>query len=154
MRRIAELSATDLEGALRQAKDAAGFYVSEGHTSRELSWYLPTYLTGGKAAVLFAAEDFGIRVKTMAQLRESSNFHKVLSESVSIRRCWGPLGFFSALLLERLEDGERFNCCVRCHRVIAGKKGKKYCNQQDNSTCFAARRASDQRRSRKRPPLG
>ena len=148
MRQIAEQSGRDLERALQKAKENAGSYLSQGRSSLEWTWLRPTYLAGGEKAVVFEAEDFNIQGSSLDELLKHREFRRRMSEAVSVRRVWGPLGLLWELLIQRLEDGQRFGSCEKCGRMIDGRKGKKFCGSEDNPECFRGRRASDQRKSR------
>lgn len=113
-------------------------------------WFWPTVIGGGEDAVLFAAETFGFTARKMLDLTTDPGFQKHLRKRVSIRRAWGPLGLFWALLLERLESLQSFLVCERCQRPIVGKKGKRFCSSKDNPACYLKRRASDRKHSRSR----
>ena len=84
----------------------------------------------------------------MKEALEQDSWRKWLEESVPIRRAWGAVGLFWALLLDRLEARRPFVICERCGRIISGKAGKKFCGKADDAECFNGRRAVDQRRSR------
>jgi hypothetical protein len=150
MRAIAKQSSQDVLGAMTRARETAGAYVFDGHTSRLWSWFWPTYAEGKEDAVLFGAENFGVEARSLAELSKDDGFSRAMAEPVPIRRAWGPLGLFWALLLDRLEEGARFNSCGRCHRIVEGKRGKRYCSKSDNPECFRERRAADKQRSRQR----
>jgi hypothetical protein len=150
MRTIAKQSALDPVKARRDARQECGSYLLDGKTSRYWSEFAPLYAEGGEEAVLFRAEDHGIRAANFQELLGSAQFWHAMSEVIPIRRAWGPVGLFWALLLDRLEGGARFGACERCGRLIEGKKGKKFCGPKDNSECHAGRRAADQRKSRAR----
>jgi hypothetical protein len=150
MRAIAKQSSRDVLGARMRALEAAGDYVFDGYTSRRWSWFWPTYAEGKEDAVLFGAEKYGATARSFAELSADDRFSRAMAELEPIRRAWGPVGLFWALLLERLDQGTSFHACERCHRIIAGKKAKRYCNKSDNPECFKARRAADQRKSRER----
>ena len=144
---IARQSETDLAGATIRAKRLAGYFVFEGHTSL-WSAVMPTYAAGGEEAVLAKVEDFGIIPKTFAELSENSEYRRKLAERIEIRRAWGPLGLFWALLLDQLESRLSFRSCRNCQRIIGGSKGKHFCGPDDDPACFKRRRAADKRRSR------
>ncbi len=148
MREIAETSSNDPARALSLARENARGFVSEGTTSREWEWFLPTIDKGGTKAVVFQAEYFGITAKGWPDLRDRDEFKALLAQSVPIRRVWGSLGLFWALLLEQLEDHRQFLACQKCGRLIGGKKGKTFCGREDSVQCFLNRRASDKRKQR------
>ena len=150
MAAIARQSTTDLAGAIIRARQDAGAYLFEGYTSREWAWFWPTCLCSGDDAVLFEAEEFRSKARTVAELFKNTTFRKAMAQAVYIRRAWGPLGLFWALLLEQLENHQIFSSCQRCQRIIEGKKGKRFCGREDNHQCYSNRRAADQRSSRAR----
>jgi hypothetical protein len=150
MQAIAKQSSQDPFGALTRAREAASAYVFGGYTSRRWSWFWPTYAAGKEDAVLCGAEDFGVKARSFDELSKDDLFSRRMAERVQIRRAWGPLGLFWALLLDRLEGQVRLHSCGRCHRIIEGRKGKKYCSKSDSPECFRERRAADKQRSRQR----
>ena len=150
MRRVVKMSGEDPVGALAKARELGGRFLFEGQTTLEWQWFWPALDHGGSKAVVFEAEDFGIRAYDWAGLRDHPDFRKLLAKPVATRRVWGPLGLFWSLLLEQLEEHRYFESCQSCGRIIAGKKGKKFCSPEDNPKCHSRRRATDQRRSRGR----
>jgi hypothetical protein len=152
MRTIAEAYDEDPQRARSEAIRLARSYVLEGHSSRLWAWLWPICLGDGDEAMCFAAEDLGFAAPSPSELFGTAEFRKAMNESIPIRRVWGPLGLFWALLLEILEGHEAFRACGRCGRFIRGKRGKMYCGRHDNPVCYAQRRSLDQRRSRRRRP--
>jgi hypothetical protein len=150
MQTIAKQNSRDVLGATTGALERAGAYVFEGYTSLRWSWFWPTYAEGKDDAVLFGAENFGVRARSLAELSKDDRFSRRMAERVLIRRAWGPLGLFWALLIDRLEEHASFHSRGRCHGIIEGKKGKAYCSQSDNPECFGHRRAADKQKSRQR----
>jgi len=150
MAALARNSAKDPVGARAQAKQEASAYVCEGWTTRSWIWFWPTYLSEGEEAILFKAEDFGAKVESIRELNHDASFQRAMKERLTIRRAWGPLGLFWALLLESFEKHWTFKGCERCQRLITGKANKRFCGLQDDEKCYAARRALDQRESRNR----
>jgi hypothetical protein len=148
MAAIARQSAEDPSGALIRASQIAQMYVFQGHSSGEWTWFWPTSLGEGEEALLFKAEDHGFKVVSPNDLFTDPANRKLLTERIPIRRAWGPLGLFWALLLMQLEEHKPFRICARCHRIIQGQLRKKYCGPQDDPDCFNKRRKTDQRRSR------
>jgi hypothetical protein len=152
MRQIAQQSAHDSEGALQKAKDAAAQYVTEGQTTQELAWFLPTLAKEGRKVALDHA---WLRLnlpeyRTPHEAMQSSEWKKEMEKLVPIRRAWGVLGLLWVMLLDRLEDGRIFQACERCNRIIGGRRGKRFCGSEDNRACFQQRRAADRQRERAR----
>jgi hypothetical protein len=150
MVKVARLSETDLSQAVIIAKQEASEWVFQGIAVREQAWFWPTYIVDGEEAVLFGAQDYGVSARSIGELFKNADFRRIMSERIEIRRAWGPLGLFWALLLEKLESRQSFSSCQNCGRLIQGKKGKRLCGSTDNLKCFSQRRAADQRRSRSR----
>jgi hypothetical protein len=149
MKQIARQSGHDPDGAIATARLAGGDYLSGGHSSLEWLWLRPALTHRGPETVLFEAEDHGFRSRNVGALLKMPDFRRKMDERVPIRRLWGPLGMFWALLLDRLESGQLFHRCQKCGRTLSGRKGKKFCSQSDNPPCFAERRAGDKQRSRR-----
>ena len=148
MRSIAKKSVDDIQGAVTEAARMAAGHVFVGHTYRALSWFCTLYEEGGNDAVVFKAEDLGFRGKDANDLWRTPKFRSFMSERIPIRRAWGAVGLFWALLLDRLEEGRSFRICACCSRIISGRSDKTFCSRPDNPECFAQRRATDKRRSR------
>jgi hypothetical protein len=53
LKQIAGLSSRDARRAIQRAKDAAGYSVSDGHTSYELGCFLPKFEESGEEAIRF-----------------------------------------------------------------------------------------------------
>lgn len=151
---VARLSATDLNGALEEARTQARPYISDAWIPRALSWLGPTAVGGrdrgnAEEAVLTEAESrFGISFESLEDARKSPQWRDVLETREKVSRVWGMTGLFWALLIEQLETGRRFNECYDCGRIIHGRKGKRYCGRVDDPACYRRRRAADKRRSR------
>jgi hypothetical protein len=148
MAMVAKESATDPIGALRRAREQATAYVLEGHSTLRWTWLWPTYLYDGEPAVLFEAEDRGIKANSLSELSKNAKFQKAMMQPIQVRRAWGPTGLFWALLLEQLEGLTPVDRCQLCGRVITGKRGKQFCGKQDSAKCYRRRRALDQQRLR------
>lgn len=147
MRQIAALSSTEPR-AIQMAKDAAGSSISEGHTSFELGWFWPTLLGNGPEAIRFRLEEFGIKPATIEELSKNDQFKNLMGKRMEIRRAFGPVGLFWALLIEWLEKFKPFSSCRNCGRLIQGKKGKKYCSRAENPDCYRHMQAIRKQKSR------
>jgi hypothetical protein len=148
MAMTARQSAEDPSGALMHARQLARTYVFDGHSSRKWTWFLPTSLGEGDEALVFKAEDHGFSVRSPDDFFTNPQNLRLLNERIPIRRAWGPLGLFWALLLAQLEEHKPFRVCANCHRILRGQQRKKYCSPGDDQECFNKRRKIDQRRSR------
>jgi hypothetical protein len=168
MAAIATMSETDLDLAVHLAREGAAPFVSSGRSTWADAWVKPTLLSDGPEPILFRAETIGVpdadlneayeerRAGKLSNARlaeilgRSAEFRRALSEPVVVRRAWGAVGLFWALLLDELEGRRRFATCGHCGRILRGKRGKQFCGRDDNDKCYLARRAADQRRSRGR----
>jgi hypothetical protein len=153
MTAIARQSADNPEAALHRAQSASARYISEGRTTWPLMAFWPMYQQRGKDEALFLAEaSLGVEAHSMAELARSGTW-QALEETehpVPIRRAWGAQGLFWALLLERLEAGQRFRVCKRCGRIIQGTSAKDFCSPADNELCYRERRTESKRHERMR----
>jgi hypothetical protein len=148
---LARKSRGDLTGALLDSKAAASRYVTDGETTLWSSWFLPIFAAEGIDGALIAAEArYDVQAANLKEVFQSEPLQQALSETVPIRRAWGAIGLFWALLLERLEEGRSFQSCERCGRIIQGKRGKRFCGRDDDLQCYRQRRATDRRRERQR----
>jgi hypothetical protein len=173
---IAARSANDPAGALQEAREAAGPYVGVGVTTYELSWFMPAlialpqttekekqrYLAEGRSledltwdlAFEGARERFGLEAQDYGEAVRSGEWKRKMRAPIPIRRAYGAVGLFWALLLDRLEASVPFQKCERCHYLLEGKrrgkKTKRVCGPQDNKGCYNQRKAKDMRRSRAR----
>jgi hypothetical protein len=157
---IARRSTSGFDGAFQEAKDAAAIYLSEGWTTREFSWLWPSFAELGSPGLyppLAVALDAVAQRGASFKLNDARNFQEALSskawrevmrERLSIRRVWGVTGLCWALFLEQFENSLHVRTCARCGRVIKGKRGKRFCNRQENERCFQDRAAERQRKSR------
>jgi hypothetical protein len=149
MAAIARRSEDDPEGALREAREAARLYVTEGDAPLEWAWFWPTLRQRGVEGLLLEAIGrFRLTAGDLAEACRSEAWRGVMQQKVPVRRAWGALGLFWALLLDRLETYQPLPRCQWCGWYLRGKRGKENCGPQDNKLCFHARRAKDQRRSR------
>jgi hypothetical protein len=157
MEMLARRSRPELAEILKAATSSAHPYLFDGHSIVEHSWFRPTLEHKGIKHVLFKAEDRGLGVSGRSldenalneALKEEAS-QKWLAQPVPIRRVWGGVGLFWALLLERLQAQRAFGVCRQCGRIISGKETKRFCSESDDAECFRSRRAIDQRRSRNR----
>jgi hypothetical protein len=74
--------------------------------------------------------------------------------SIPIRRAYGAVGLFWALLIDRLEASLPYQICERCRYLLEGKrrgkKTKRMCGPHDNRRCYNERKAANMRDSRRR----
>lgn len=165
MAEIAKTSTNDLQTALQEAKSFAAPYLTDGETTLRDVRFWPTLVKEGMDAILFRADDLGLpgfssgdkadREKVIGDLDKayrSPEWRKYLKQPVPIRRAWGVVGLFWALLIDRLEENRNFLVCERCGRFLGGKKDKRFCGPKDDRACFNTRRADDKRRSRENKP--
>jgi hypothetical protein len=149
MKNIAKRSTDDLAAALQEARDLARPYISEGRTSKEFAWLGPVLQEKGEKGALRAALfDSRQEFASLKAAASSPAWKAEMGKIVSVRRAWGVLGLFWALLIDRLEVGLTFESCDRCGWNLSGKRGKRYCGRDDNKDCFNQRRADDRRRER------
>jgi len=138
--------------AALKAHAAASPYVAEGDTTVELLHFLPA-LARGPDVAWGAAErlkllDKAPEATACRDLRaaySSAPWQNVLNRRIPVRRCWGPIGLFWALLIGRLEQKDRPRTCGRCGRIIWGSTAKQFCGDADNVDCFRARRAAQRK---------
>ena len=148
---LARKSQADLTSTLLDSKAAAGRYVTDGEATLESSWFWPIFAAEGIKGALFATEArYDVYATNLKEIFQSEPLQQALSETVPIRRAWGAIGLFWALLLERLEEGRSFQVCERCGRIIQGKRGKRFCGRNDDLRCYRQRRTTDRRRERRR----
>jgi hypothetical protein len=156
MAKIARQSASDPQGALRAAALGAHPHIFQGCATLKDSWFYPALKHKGLRNVFFKAEDHGLSLRSGSSWNEErlkealkqDDWRKWLAQTVPIRRVWGAVGLFWALLLDRLEERQPFGICERCGRIITGKRGKRFCGKGEDGRCFNNRRAIDKRRSR------
>jgi hypothetical protein len=171
MQEIVQVSANHPRDALKRAQILMVPYVQEGYSRREDAWFLPTMCERGKRDGLqwvvrevsarakisssngFSREftSYGLRdAASIDEVLASPGWHELLREEIPVRRAWGPIGLFWALLLNDLEQRVTYRSCERCGWVIRGRHGKRLCGPDDNGECYRGRRRQDQRRSRDR----
>jgi len=171
MREIAAMARTDSQRAVREATALASPYVSEGYSTAELTWFLPRVVERGPGeGLMWLVEEppthpFSPGTSLRAQFKKrvlatsltvdeflaTAEWGRFRLSQVPVRRAWGPIGFFWALLIDSLESQEdRRGGCERCGGVVIGDKRKRFCGPRDNPDCCRERRAEDQRRSRAR----
>jgi hypothetical protein len=152
MAEIARRSHQDLEGAIRDARNLAAPYLSDGETTLELARFRPIFLKGGSEGLLFDLYGrFDLYADTLEEAFKMDEWREVMDRRVPVRRAGGALGLFWALLLEHLEGGRTFRVCQRCGRIFRGKRDKQFCGPREDLKCYRARRASNKRRERGRP---
>ena len=153
MSSIAKQSASDPRGALSRATTLAAPHLSDGYSTRALTWFLPTLQEVGEVRIVIARgathrlDDAG----TWEEVGKSEAWRAKMTEPVPVLRAWGALGLFWALLLERLESGRPLRICELCGRTLEGTRRKQYCGRNENLDCYRQRRTADRRRERERP---
>jgi hypothetical protein len=173
---VAERSANDPAGALQEAREAAAPYLGVGVTTHELSWFMPTLIAlfhtineetlsvqaqGRPVEILqrdlafdLARERFGLEARDCVQALRSGEWARKMRASIPIRRAYGAVGLFWALLIDRLEASLPYQACERCHCLLEGKrrgkKTKRVCGPPDNKACYDRRMAAKMRASRRR----
>jgi hypothetical protein len=149
MYRVLARSAEDLQGALQEVQNLAVRYVTQGTTWRGFVDFFPDLITRGEPHALAAAAKLhapqAVSLSVAWQVPAWDAWMKI---PLKIRRAWGPIGLFWALLLEQLESGGRSLECEDCHRIISGKKGKRFCGPGDDLACYARRLARNKRKER------
>jgi hypothetical protein len=177
---IAARSANDPVGALQEAREAAGPYLGVGVSNHELSWFMPTltaiphtvdeetlrkraqgrpsdgliWALAFDLAFDLARERFRLEAHDYVQAVRSGEWKRKMRAPIPIRRAYGAVGLFWALLLDRLEASVPFQKCERCHYLLEGKrrgkKTKRLCGAHDNKVCYNRQKAEQMRRSRAR----
>jgi hypothetical protein len=152
MTRFAQLSRRDAQGALRKAHDAAAPYLSKGLSTHELVCYFPTLVReDANIALRHAWLQLNLPAfREPEQLLRSPAWREAMETPVPVRRAWGVLGLFWALLLGEFERGVKYGACERCGRVFGGQRSKQFCGRGDDINCYHERRASDRQREREK----
>ncbi len=146
-------SRSDLKGALKRARNLSSDYVTEGQSDLGHCWFLPTLAEVKDVdLVIQRAETYRLTdARTWDEVAKSPEWRNTMTSPIPIRRVWGPIGFFWALVLDRLENAQPQVFCERCGMIIEAKtRRKKFCSREENEECFLARRAADRRRGRAR----
>ena len=149
-RKAALLSQEDLEGALEYLHQIASGHSSPSRARRLDSWFAPQLQEKGLGGVLFEIEGrFGLSLDA-STLHESAEFVELIHEKEATRRCRGALGLFAALLIDELENNQRFLECQRCGKVLRGTRKLQFCRRKDDPECWRSRRREDKKRERER----
>jgi hypothetical protein len=127
MARLARLSRSDLQSALREARLGSHPYLSRGDTTVEHGWFRPTLKRKVVKHVLLKAEGRQLYVpsrerrmpdeKALKEALKRKDWQDWLSERVPIRRAWGAVGLFWTLLLDHLEAQRSIICCLSTLRA-------------------------------------
>jgi len=151
MRDVFARSAVDLLGALQEAQTRAARYVTQGTTWGGFVDFFTDLITHGEPHALEEAVKHRAPQAVSRQVAwQVPAWHAWMKKPQTITRAWGPIGLFWALLLEQLESGRRGSECEDCHRVNPGKRGKRYCGQIDDYSCYNRRRTRNKRNERER----
>ncbi len=152
MRSVVEQARSEPVAALQRARAVASPYLDTGRTTRTWSWLMPQfYETNDWKTVIQRGAMLGLNdVRKWEELKDSEAWRKAMTEWIDIRRAWGPIGFFWALLIDRLESAQTARACERCGRPITGTQRRRFCSLEENGDCFRARRAADRRGERQR----
>lgn len=148
---VAQMSAHDVDGALRIARDSSGPYLSSGLAPLGHAWFAPTIEEVGEDQAILMGARIGLNdARTYEEALSSDLWAAKMREDIAVTRAWGPIGLLWALLIDELESSRMFVGCEHCGRILRSRSGKSFCSKSDDVKCFRERRASDQRRSRRR----
>ena len=147
---VACRSAENRQDAVCRAQSTLGMYVTSGWARWDALWFWPVVGRDGPERGIREAGTKARRRTLSMQEFGTVPWQEQMRKHVDITRAWGPIGLFWALLLDQLTQGHRFSECGDCHRVISGKRGKRYCGETDDYSCYARRRARDRRNERAR----
>ncbi len=128
---VAAHNAQDLQGALRRALALAGGYIQEGEACWEDIHHWP------------AVGDDRLRGRSTTIPRPAQP-----SVRIPVRRVWGAIGLFWALLLDQLESRRPYQPCKWCGRLLQGRKTQ--CYPEDDPRCYANWRSTAKAQQRAR----
>ena len=145
-------SRDDPNAAFRRASNFASPYIDVGHTIRAMSWFLPTHseVSDVRTVIQRGAKLQLNDVREFSELKDSEAWRQRMTEYVEVRRVWGPIGLFWALLLDRLASPQTIRSCEHCGRPLKGTRRKRFCGPTDSAKCYRQRRAGDRQRERSR----
>jgi hypothetical protein len=95
-----------------------------------------------------AQNRFRLKAHDFDESLQSGEWDRVMGRQVNIRRAWGMLGLFWALLIDELEARRPFPICKRCGWIMQGRQDKRFYGPNDNKCCHLKRGAERQRKSR------
>jgi hypothetical protein len=148
-KKVTEISLTDPGAALQEALIHSGKFIAGGEAFFKDSWFHPrvnAVSVGDALDQLYLR--YSLSFQTIEEACDSQEFQEKMMERVVVRRAIGVQGLFWSLLIEKLEEGLKFRLCERCGRILASRKGKRFCDRQTNLECFRAQGASNRRRER------
>ena len=153
MASVLRQSRSDLKGALKRARDWSTEYVTVGRSDLDHSWFRPTLAEVKDVDfVIRRGETHGLTdARTWEEASASNAWREKMTAPIPIRRAWGAIGLFWALVLDELENAQPQAFCDRCGRQIKARTRRKtFCSREENEDCYRARRAADRRRDRAR----
>ncbi len=120
-----------------------------------LTWFFPTTQQVELETAICRAEEFGLNDARSLEEFSARHTGSAMAEPVPVVRAYGPIGFFWALVLDRLSERRAHNNCSACGRVLPARRGRRrrYCTKVENPDCFDQRQRERQRRSRGRNRL-
>jgi hypothetical protein len=147
MRAVVQQATSDPAGALAAARARASPYLAEGDASLAVAALGPRAVELHRADEPMTVRPFWESYGIIAESAPKAFASPEAQCRVPVTRTWGGIGLLWALLIARLEEARTMPVCERCGKTLAGNK--KFCDQTDDPACYAARRAQDQRLSRK-----
>ncbi|MFS0776481.1 hypothetical protein ABC255_10775 [Neobacillus sp. 3P2-tot-E-2] len=127
-------------------------FSSEGWTNLEWQMVWPAYVTGNMRKLLFDIEGtFNIEVNDIKELLQHERYFHIFHEKIPVTRIFGWEGYFWWELNNIVNvENKSINTCNLCGNIIHGKKGKSFCNKEDNLDCYRKRKRFDKRKERKK----
>ncbi|RID89025.1 hypothetical protein D1953_00150 [Peribacillus asahii] len=151
-RNLMKNCARDIEKNRSKIKLQANNFTKEGWTNLEALIIAPTLMTKGPESLLFDIEgSFNIEVDNLRELLDHPKYKEIFKEKVPVTRIFGWEGYLWWELNKIVNIENKFmKTCSLCGNIIYGKKGKTFCNQEDNLDCYRKRKRLDKRRERKK----
>lgn len=128
-------------------------FVSKIQVPTELAFILPKITEDyfsvyhSNEALIYLQEIFNFQISNLKEINKHEEYIKQLLRPVEVPLIFSWEGYFWWELSQKLEKTNS-GICESCGKVIFGKKGKRFCSNEENPKCYKARRARDKRRER------
>lgn len=134
---------------MKEAETWLGALTSPGRSFIWHSWFCPMAMANVDEALCAIETKYNLQARTMEELEQSEEFHRVMNLSVEVVVANDWLGYMWWDFYQDLREKKTVRCCEACGRIIrGGHKDRRYCNRSENPECVRKRNAISQRKKR------
>lgn len=137
--------------ALRDTRVWLSRFSEVAEAPLDKAWFLPKALADTELALYEVFANYEIRASDLNELASFDKFRDLMSKNVPVTRVFGWVGYFWWELSRDLQAGLSIRRCQHCgNAIVGGRRHRRYCNRQENPTCYRDRNKLAQQESRSR----